>query len=333
MSGLTAATPSSSASTNTIPATRVAPVAVDRTSYISHTYDRELTGLIKSNLKKNSKSCNEFEQTEPPPLSQSSCYHVSKNGILKIDEAYQSNQQGNQTSASKSSDQLSYHAQYQEEFCKVRERLFRMLSKVPVQIETPQAGSATTKPQTPKTVDREPLIVKYYNDKSLESILDLHFSCSLMKHSYERGMSLGSPSENFSDSIDQHCRYSKSGITSKPNDSYVSEITQGISAEMQPARYQPQYLQHQTYSDWQAASNSSGDDFQQLQTKGCVSRRVTKVAERSSKGQECAQKISLMVSAKGECTQSKYYILIDSPPFRNWSTLALGVWRILLLKQ
>lgn len=96
--------------------------------------------------------------------------------------------------------------------CKLRERLFRVISKVPVQVEsidplesmssgieaTGEVSSQLGKSDSGiRTNDRtgakvypkrrqqlncaEPVLIKYYNDKSLEEILELHFKCSLME--------------------------------------------------------------------------------------------------------------------------------------------------------
>lgn len=92
---------------------------------------------------------------------------------------------------------------------KLRERLFRVISKVPVQVESlsPQertankdqddagpsnqtgkgsngsdvsesAGEQTKRRQ--QTSCSDPVLIKYYSDKSLEEIIELHFRCSLL---------------------------------------------------------------------------------------------------------------------------------------------------------
>lgn len=109
---------------------------------------------------------------------------------------------------------------YQEEFNKMRERLFRLLSKVPIQVETvanddtstnnsnsgnnsilatcssasasasASSSSSSSQSQNSKKINREPLLIKYYNERSMTDILDQHFGCSLIKHNYELGVHL-----------------------------------------------------------------------------------------------------------------------------------------------
>lgn len=94
---------------------------------------------------------------------------------------------------------------YQEEFNKMRERLFRLLSKVPIQVETvnsdyepgnsssatpSSSSSSSSQSQSFKKINRKPLIIKYYNERSLTDILDQHFGCSLIKHNFEHGVPL-----------------------------------------------------------------------------------------------------------------------------------------------
>lgn len=84
---------------------------------------------------------------------------------------------------------------------KLRERLFRVISKVPVQVESMSHdqeqdkgdcdGTASSADQTgegcsgkAKVCHRSnyasrPIVIKYYNEKSLYEILELHFRCSL----------------------------------------------------------------------------------------------------------------------------------------------------------
>lgn len=91
---------------------------------------------------------------------------------------------------------------HQDQFNKLRERLFRLLSKVPIQVETVEPSapiesknkiisgiscsssscSSISSPrcQQKKITDRKPLLIKYYNERSLSEILSLHFGCSLM---------------------------------------------------------------------------------------------------------------------------------------------------------
>lgn len=77
---------------------------------------------------------------------------------------------------------------------RMRERLFRLLSKVPIRVETVRADGrypATSQanglaPPTaserrgPRRQLSEPLVVEYYHEKSLSSIIELHFASSLM---------------------------------------------------------------------------------------------------------------------------------------------------------
>ena len=102
------------------------------------------------------------------------------------------------------------------QFDSMRERLFRLLSKVPLQVETikrrskrrppppppevsaeatrrawPDAGeptvgkcsdspaAATSAPKTAPS-SQEPLVIKYYHEHALAEILELHFACSLL---------------------------------------------------------------------------------------------------------------------------------------------------------
>lgn len=86
------------------------------------------------------------------------------------------------------------------QFDSMRERLFRLLSKVPIQVETIKRDRPcrrSAKPESshrefqcsaaapPSTFDylREPLVIKYYQDRSLYEILELHFACSLLTNS------------------------------------------------------------------------------------------------------------------------------------------------------
>lgn len=86
--------------------------------------------------------------------------------------------------------------QQEDQLNRMRERLFRLLSKVPIQVETikqqnnrRQLGPATSQagPSSGKAQGaagehlKEPLIIKYYQERSLASILELHFACSLIK--------------------------------------------------------------------------------------------------------------------------------------------------------
>lgn len=90
-------------------------------------------------------------------------------------------------SASKSK---SHHEHQQDDYPSVmRERLLRLLSKVPIQVETikprqyehrSQGSSPSTSNKQPvKVCTREPLIIKYYHEKSLNELIELHFACSL----------------------------------------------------------------------------------------------------------------------------------------------------------
>lgn len=92
-----------------------------------------------------------------------------------------------------------YQEHYQNELNKMRERLFRMLSKVPIHVETSPVQhqtkpisvgqSMTTANQQPRTNFREPLIIKYYHEQSLADIIELHFACSLVKYNQDNGLS------------------------------------------------------------------------------------------------------------------------------------------------
>lgn len=117
--------------------------------------------------------------------------------------------------------QSQYQFQHQEEANKMRERLFRLLSKVPIQVQTIQANNSpktstpSSQPQGPSSsssgsgssnslttnqseqqeaCNREPLIIKYYNERYLAEILDLHFSCSLKKHNNDRRLAIDNTS-------------------------------------------------------------------------------------------------------------------------------------------
>lgn len=119
----------------------------------------------------------------------------------------------NATTANQNQNQnQSYQVQYQEEFNRMRERLFRMLSKVPIQVETEpnswspiqranslpastsssssSALSTCSRNSTSRRIDREPLLIKYYNDRFLNDILEQHFGCALIKHNFELGLAL-----------------------------------------------------------------------------------------------------------------------------------------------
>lgn len=99
-----------------------------------------------------------------------------------------------------------YYFHYQDEMSRMRERLFRLLSKVPIHVETepiscssngshPANTLATTSkqqqqhvksiPRQSRVIDREPLIIKYYKDRTLSELIDQHFGCSLIKHNFE----------------------------------------------------------------------------------------------------------------------------------------------------
>ena len=52
-------------------------------------------------------------------------------------------------------------------------------------------SSSSTSRHLQKTIKRQPLVIKYYNERSLADILELHFSCSLSKHN----LTLESPSD------------------------------------------------------------------------------------------------------------------------------------------
>lgn len=108
------------------------------------------------------------------------------------------NSSNNQSSANK-----DHKLHYQEEFNRMRERLFRLLSKVPIQVETvtnecdsnATASSSTSSSSSQsqnilKKINAEPLIIKYYNERSLSDIIDQHFGCSLIRHNFEHGVPL-----------------------------------------------------------------------------------------------------------------------------------------------
>lgn len=119
------------------------------------------------------------------------------------------------------SQQVLYH----EEFNRMRERLFRILSKVPIQVETngtsqgQEEGKGASK--RCKVIDREPVTIKYYNQRSLAEILELHFSCSLIKHNFSaHAMSsehsantsyIGAPMQHQQQVQQQHLVVSNSG--------------------------------------------------------------------------------------------------------------------------
>lgn len=77
-------------------------------------------------------------------------------------------------------------SRYQDDFNRMRERLFRLLSKVPIQVETLATDSAPSSSQrTEDGLAWQPLVIKYYHERSLADILELHFGCSLIKYDHE----------------------------------------------------------------------------------------------------------------------------------------------------
>lgn len=83
----------------------------------------------------------------------------------------------------------------EDQLNRMRERLFRLLSKVPIQVETirrdhnqraPMPGTScalkTSKARVGEHL-RDPLMIKYYQERSLNSIIELHFACSLIGQS------------------------------------------------------------------------------------------------------------------------------------------------------
>lgn len=63
-----------------------------------------------------------------------------------------------------------------DEFNGIRERLFRLLSKVPIQVESERSVAGSSKQLPPG-----PLLIKYYHERTLADLLELHFACSLVK--------------------------------------------------------------------------------------------------------------------------------------------------------
>lgn len=127
------------------------------------------------------------------------------------------------------------------QFDSMRERLFRLLSKVPIHVETIKTSTnieAQSKLQTDlakkkckkttnnnqqqqqqqqKTFEhlRQPLVIKYYQDRSLYEILELHFACSLLnankQHNSQSAVLIDQPGEAFTtrgiDDQQQHQQY------------------------------------------------------------------------------------------------------------------------------
>lgn len=59
---------------------------------------------------------------------------------------------------------------------RIRERLFRLLSKVPIQVQSERSQPAGSSKAPPADRVGEPLVIKYYHERSLAEILELHFS-------------------------------------------------------------------------------------------------------------------------------------------------------------
>lgn len=77
-----------------------------------------------------------------------------------------------------------------EELNQIRERLFRTLSKVPIQVESSPKSPSRPEgaPAGPRNQLKQPLVIKYYHERSLADVLELHFACSLVKHNLEQGL-------------------------------------------------------------------------------------------------------------------------------------------------
>lgn len=96
-----------------------------------------------------------------------------------------SSSNNNNTSNNSGNSNSSDHCH--ERMNKLRERLFRILSKVPIQV----APIQQIQPDGSKkivSIDKEPLVIKYYSERHMRDILDLHFESSLIKHNHERGL-------------------------------------------------------------------------------------------------------------------------------------------------
>lgn len=135
-----------------------------------------------ANLKQQQQSCRQFysqaqvtAHNQDRPASQScqqSAITTKKGLSSKLAAATCT------SSPSSLSSSLSSSAENDASASKIRERLFRLLSKVPIQVhsEHDQAAGSSSAERIGK-----PLVIKYYQERTLAEILELHFACSLVK--------------------------------------------------------------------------------------------------------------------------------------------------------
>lgn len=146
----------------------------------------------------------------------------------------------------------------------MRERLFRLLSKVPIQVETVSSTTLSTllPSSSRKPAEREPLMIKYYKETSLTDILELHFNCSLLKHNYERGFSLvnnAQPALGVPSSVSQEQVYQASQQDANMYQQSVdNQYSNSLQKQQQHYQSLQQHHQQMQYgNEWQSQSSSS----------------------------------------------------------------------------
>lgn len=95
---------------------------------------------------------------------------------------------------------------FQEQYNKLRERLFRHLSKVPIQVESlnynyqyhpslitssieSDVSLCNHQQQSTSQFDEwRPLLIKYYQERAAGEILNLHYGCSFLSHDHKFGL-------------------------------------------------------------------------------------------------------------------------------------------------
>lgn len=98
--------------------------------------------------------------------------------------------------------ECDHHAlSHQDQVSRMRERLFRHLSKVPIKVESVSRETHEASPGGRHPNDqpsnssrkrsfserlRDPLVIQYYHEKALTNIIELHFACSLTKPSLQQ---------------------------------------------------------------------------------------------------------------------------------------------------
>lgn len=188
----------------------------------------------------------------------------------------------------------SKRAYYQDQFNKLKERLFRNLSKVPIQVESLErpiseeltdqsqrvlvtqssssscssssnssSNSSGSKSTSSRFNEWRPLLIKYYQERAASEVLNLHFGCSLMSHNCKFGLDT---SDSSSMELALYIESILKATTTTPTTHYVNQTNipkqhQQMSFPETKQRHQPKQAQtapsplYRSACEWRQPNN------------------------------------------------------------------------------